>query len=414
MTDRDDVVVVGGGLAAAKAVEAAREAGFEGRVVVFSDEEVRPYERPPLSKGLLLGETATEEVFVHGEDFYGEHDIQLRLGERVVELDRAAGEVVTASGARSTFDRLLIATGAEPRRLPVEGVALEGVHLLRDLEDSRRLRAALTAAVHVTVVGAGWIGCEVAAAARTLGAEVTMVDPLTVPLQRVLGAEVGGLFADLHRDHGVDLRLGRTVEALRGTRTVEAAVLDDGSRVETEVVVVGIGVIPRAGLAERAGLEVDDGIVTDATLTTADLRILAAGDVARARHPLLDRHLRVEHWANALHQGSLAGRNLAGGEEAYDRLPYFFTDQYELGMEYAGHASDWDRVVLRGDPDAGEFAAFWVDADGRVLAGMHANLWGTIDDIKALVRRGRPVDLGALGDPGIPLSDVPVEPTTSS
>ncbi|MPZ74432.1 MAG: NAD(P)/FAD-dependent oxidoreductase [Nitriliruptorales bacterium] len=403
--DIHDIVIVGGGLAAAKAAETVRSDGFDGNVTVITEEPERPYERPPLSKGFLTGDKTVDEVYVHDADFYAQQNIALRVGDAVTELDTASGEVLTRSGDRLPYDRLLLATGATPRRLSLSDRPLDGIVVLRTLADSRRLAERLRAVDHVTVVGAGWIGCEVAAAARTLGAQVTMVDPLDVPLVRVLGAEVGRVFADLHTDHDVDVRMGLGVDQAGGTDTVEQVTLTDGSTIDTQLVVVGIGVTPRVDLAEGARLGVDDGIVVDQTLATHDPRILAAGDAARAWHPSLGRHIRVEHWANALNQGQTAGHNLLGAGESYDRLPYFFSDQYDLGMEYTGHAEDWDRVVFRGAPERREFLAFWL-RDGRVIAGMNVNIWDVMDQIQTLIRSGVQVDPSRLANPDIPLEQL--------
>ena len=400
-----DIVIVGGGLAGAKAAEAVRGRGFDGRVTIVAEEAQRPYERPPLSKGFLLGDKTAEDTAVHSEDFYAEHAIELSLEDPVAAIDRDAAEAVTAGGHRLRYDRLLLATGAAPRRIRLAERDLDGIVVLRTLDDSRRLAQQLRAVDHVTVVGAGWIGCEVAAAARTLGTDVTMIDPLEVPLARVLGGEVGSVFASLHADHGVDLRMGIGVAAAEGGTSVERVTLTDGAGVDTQLVVVGVGVTPRTELAEQAGLEVDNGVVVDQTLTSSDPRILAAGDVARAWHPGLGRHIRVEHWANALNQGTLAGRNLVGAGETYDRVPYFFSDQYDLGMEYSGHAETWDRVVFRGSIDEQEFLAFWLD-QGRVVAGMNVNVWDVVDDVQRLIRSRTEVDPSRLADPDVPLGDV--------
>jgi 3-phenylpropionate/trans-cinnamate dioxygenase ferredoxin reductase subunit len=398
-----DIVIVGGGLAAAKAAEAVRAEGFDGTVTLLTEEPERPYERPPLSKGFLVGKQPVDDVFVHAPEFYPEHDIALHIGDPATHIDRKGGQVHTRSGRRLRFDRLLLATGAAPRRLPLGD--LDGIAVLRTLQDSRWLVDRLRSVGHVTVVGAGWIGCEVAAAARTLGTAVTMVDPVELPLLRVLGPDVGRVFRDLHRDHGVDLRLGVGLSEVHGTDAVERVTLGDGSSLDTELVVVGVGVTPRVELAEEAGLEIDDGVVTDETLTTSDPRILAAGDIANAWHPALRRRVRVEHWANALNQGTTAGRNLVGAGEPYARLPYFFSDQYDLGMEYSGLAEASDPVVFRGAVESREFIAFWV-RDGHVIAGMNVNVWDVVEDIQALIRSEAPIDLAALADPAVPLADL--------
>ena len=403
MSDINDLVVIGGGLAAAKAVEAVREEGFAGRVTVLADEPVRPYERPPLSKGYLVGDAEESTIYVHADDFYGQHHIDLQLGMAATQIDRDTSEVVTAGGARHHYDALLIATGAEPRTLP--GQDMDGVYTLRSKADSEHLATALRAAGRATVIGAGWIGSEVASAARRLDTEVTIIEPLDVPLQRVLGPKVGAVFAALHRDNGVDLRTGVGLSSLRGSDAVEAVALTDGTTLETDLVVVGIGVVPRTSLAEDAGLAVDNGILTDATLRTDDPKIFAAGDVARAEHPLYGTRIRVEHWANALNQGATAGRNLLGKGEVYDRLPYFYSDQYDLGLEYVGYATEWDDVVFRGDVDKREFIAFWVRNE-RVVAAMNCNIWDVVDDLKALITADKPVDLDALQDGTRPLQSL--------
>jgi 3-phenylpropionate/trans-cinnamate dioxygenase ferredoxin reductase component len=396
--DIQRIVIVGGGLAAAKAVETVRDAGFDGALTLITEEPERPYERPPLSKGVLIGEQPVAEVYVHEPDFYRDHDIDVVVDDAAVEVDRGAARVTTASGRRLAFDRLLLATGARPRTLPLGDGDLDGITTLRTLADSRRLSDELSRAEHVTVVGAGWIGCEVAAAARTRGVAVSMVDPLSVPLERVLGREVGAIFGQLHADHGVDLRLGVGVSGASGGDRVEQVRLTDGTTIDTDLVVVGIGVVPRTELAEMAGLDVADGIVVDETLASSDPRILAAGDVAETWHPVFERHVRVEHWANALNQGTTAGRNLLGAAQVYDRLPYFYTDQYDLGMEYVGDAPDWDRVVLRGDPSTREFLAFWL-RDRRVVAAMNVNIWDVTDGFKALITSQRQVEPAVLADP---------------
>ena len=401
-----NIVIVGGGLAGAKAAETARAEGFDGAVTIVGDEPHRPYERPPLSKGFLVGETPEQDVYVHAAEDYDDLDIALHLDDPVARIDRDQRTVITSAGSRLHYDRLLLATGASARRLPLGDGDLDGILTLRTLDDSRRLGDALRSVEHVTVIGAGWIGCEVAAAARTLGVEVTIADPLDVPLQRVLGEQVGGVFRDLHADHGVDLRLGVGVSGASGASHVEQVTLTDGATIDTDLVVVGIGVVPRTDLATDAGLKVDDGIVVDETLATSDPAILAAGDVARAWHPGLGMHLRVEHWANALNQGKTAGRNLAGAAETYDRLPYFYSDQYDLGMEYVGHAPDPDRVVIRGDTTQRQFIAFWLDDHDRVAAAMNVNIWDVVDDLKTIVRADQPVARDRLEDPDVPLGDL--------
>jgi 3-phenylpropionate/trans-cinnamate dioxygenase ferredoxin reductase subunit len=411
MGDPRRFVIVGAGLAGAKTAEALRTEGFDGEVVLLGAERHRPYERPPLSKGYLQGASARSEIFVHPEDWYADHHVELRPDTRATGLDRHARELLLDGGAPLRYDRLLLATGASPRRLSVPGADLGGLRYLRTLDDSDALRAGLQAGTRVVVIGAGWVGLETAAAARAAAADVTVLEQADLPLLRVLGPEVATVFAALHRDNGVDLRCGVTVSAVEPSAadpsTAGAVRLSDGTVLPADVVVVGVGVIPHVELARAAGLEVGDGILVDEHLATSDPDILAAGDVASATHPLLGRRVRVEHWANALHQPAVAASTMLGRTVSYDRLPYFFTDQFDLGMEYVGHIGPdgYDQVVLRGDPATREFIAFWL-LEGRVLAGMNVNVWDVVDDVEALIRSAAVVDVRRLRDPAVALSEL--------
>jgi len=415
MKDPRTFVIVGAGLAGAKAAQTLRDEGFDGDVVLLGEEPERPYERPPLSKGLLLGTADRETVFVHEAGWYAEHDVDLRTGVGVAAIDRAARQVELADGQRIRYDALLLATGSTPRPLDVPGSYLDGVQQLRTLADSDRIAAALVDGAHLVVVGAGWIGLEVAAAARQRGAAVTVLDRSRLPLLRVLGPDIAPVFADLHRDNGVTFRHGAAVREFRGDGQVSSVLLHDGTELPADAVVVGVGVHPNVGLAETAGLAVDNGVVVDQSLRTSDPRIYAAGDIANAYHPLYSTHLRVEHWATALHSGPAAARSMLGVRVVYDRLPYFYTDQYDLGMEYTGHAppGGYDTVVVRGDLAKREFIAFWT-ADRRVVAGMNVNVWDVTTDIENLIRSAEQVDLARLADPGVALDDLtPGRPAAS-
>jgi 3-phenylpropionate/trans-cinnamate dioxygenase ferredoxin reductase subunit len=405
MTTNQTFVIVGASLTGAKAAEGLRAEGFDGRLLLVGAEDERPYERPPLSKDYLRGDVGRETVYVHDAGFYAEHDIDLRLGCTAVDLNTSASELTLDGGEVLRYDRLLLATGAEPRQLAVPGGELDGVMYLRSVQDSDALRARLDRGGAAVVVGAGWIGAEVAASAKQRGVDVTVIDPASVPLERVLGAQVGSIYRDIHAGHGVEMLLGTGVERFEGGSAVERVRTNDGRTVDCDFVVVGVGAQPRTTLATRAGIAVENGILADECLQTAATGVFAAGDVANAYHPFYDTRIRVEHWANALHQGPLAARTMLGHSDVYDRLPYFFSDQYDVGMEYSGHVMDADRVVFRGDPESREFIAFWV-ADGRVLAGMNVNVWDVADTIQALITSGRAIDERRLTDPDVPLTEL--------
>ena len=409
MSTDNGYVIVGASLAGANAAQALRAEGYAGPVTLIGAEPDRPYERPPLSKDFLMGKTGRDKMFVHPAEWYSEHEVELRLGTTVTAIDPGAHQISLADGERIGYDRLLLATGAAPRRIEVPGADLDGVHYLRTVGDSERLRAAFAQAGRVVVIGAGWIGLEAAAAAREAGRDVTVLEMAELPLLRVLGREVAEVFAGLHAEHGVDLRFGVQVAEITGAGGSVAGVrLADGTVVPADVVVVGVGAVPNTGLAEAAGIATDNGVVTDAGLRTSAPDVFAAGDVASAFHPRFGRHVRVEHWDNAIHQAKAAGQAMTGRQVSYDRLPYFFTDQYDLGMEYVGHVppGGYQRVVFRGDVPGREFIAFWLDDGGRVLAGMNVNIWDVNEAIGELIRAGRPVSGEALADPSAALESL--------
>jgi 3-phenylpropionate/trans-cinnamate dioxygenase ferredoxin reductase subunit len=396
MPDNQRFVIVGAGQAGATAAQALRQEGFDGRLILIGDEPERPYERPPLSKEYLRGET-TETPYVHAAELYADNDVELWTSTRVAGIDTGVGELLLEGDRRLGYDRLLLTTGARPRRLDVPGADLDGIHYLRTVADSRAIGERLERQERLVVVGSGWIGAEIAASAREKGCEVTMLEMASLPLERVLGPELGQVYLDIHREHGVEFLAETTVERFEGQGSVERVLTRDGAEIETDFVVVGIGVAPRCGLAEATGIRVDNGILVDERLETSVPGVFAAGDVANAEHAFYGRRIRVEHWANAGVQGELAAKAMLEQSAVNDEIPYFFSDQYDVGMEYGGFATSWDEVVFRGDLEGREFVAFWLE-DGRVVAGMNVNVWDVNEAIRELIRSRAQVDREALLD----------------
>ncbi|WP_448810784.1 NAD(P)/FAD-dependent oxidoreductase [Agromyces bauzanensis] len=409
MPDQDAIVIVGGGLAGARAAEGAREAGYDGPLVIVAGETELPYIRPPLSKEFLAGHAERASIDVHPAEWYREQGVDVLLGRRAVRLDTSAHTLELDDGATLRYRRALLATGASPRRFPGPGGDLAGVHLLRTVEDSVSLRDALRdGGRRVVIIGAGWIGLEVAAAARGYDNDVTVLGLETVPLNAAIGDDAGSVFATLHREHGVDLRMSTSVAGIRGEGgRVTGVELDGGDVVPADVVVVGIGAIPETGLAEQAGLEVDRGVLTDAGFRTSADDVYAVGDVASVFHPVLAQRIRIEHWANAENAGKAAGRSLAGEAVEYDEIPYFYTDQYDLGMEYSGYGvlATGIEPLFRGDREGREFIAFWL-RDDRVVAGMNVNVWDVNEAVQKLIRSRAVVDRAKLVDPAVPLESL--------
>jgi 3-phenylpropionate/trans-cinnamate dioxygenase ferredoxin reductase subunit len=406
-------VIVGASLAGAKAAEELRGQGFDGRVVLLGAEAERPYERPPLTKDYLRGESERAKAYVHAADFYADNEIELETSTTVTAIDPAGSRVTLDDGRTLAFDRLLLTTGAEPRRIPVDAAGLDGVYYLRTFADCDALRERLDAGGRVVVVGAGWIGSEFAASARQRGLEVTLIDPLALPNERIFGAEIGSFYRDVHAQHGVELVLGDGVEAFAGDKAVGHVRTSGGREIDCDFVVVGIGVAPRVELARDGGLEVDDGILVDEKLQTSAPNVFAAGDVARASQPFYGERVRVEHWSNALNQGPAAARAMLGEPTSYDRIPYFFSDQYDVGMEYSGYAPKWDEVVFRGDRDSGQFIAFWLK-DERVVAGMNVNVWDVNEHVQALIRSRQPIETHALSDLDTPLESLAAQSASAT
>ena len=406
MSDPRTFVIVGGGLAGASAAATLRADGFDGRVVLVGSEHEEPYIRPPLSKEYLRGEADESTLRVNEPALYREQQIELRLGVPVASIDPGATEIVLGTGEHIAYDAALLATGAEPRALTLPGAELDGVHYLRTHADSDALREGLKGAARVVVIGGGWIGCEVAASARQLGVEVSLVAPTRLLLEKMLGNRLGAFYRDVHHGHGVDLRLENAVTRIEGSPRAERVVLADGETIDCDLVVAGIGVTPRIELARAAGIEVGDGVLVDGQLQTGAPGIFAAGDIANFAHPLFgNRRMRVEHWANAGDQGPFAARAMLGSSDVWQRVPYFYSDQYDVGMEFAGDLGDAERLVVRGDMEAREFIAFWLAGD-RLVAGMNVNVWDVSDPIQTLISKGSHVEDAKLADADVSLEEL--------
>ena len=405
MDAKSTLVIVGGGLAGAKAAEGARGRGFEGEILIVGEEQVPPYERPPLSKAVLRGEAEAGSTQVHDAAYYTDQKIDVITGVNVMKIDLPSRRLELSDGKAIGYDALLLTTGAAPRKLKIPGAELGGVHYLRTVDDATKLNQALKGAGRVAIIGAGWVGSEVAASARKMGAEVVLIDPEPFPLQKVLGEKVGRVFRQLQSDHGVGLRLGVGVSEIRGGKSTEQIILADGTSERADVVVVGVGADPRVELAVAAGLKVDNGIVVDGNLETSASGVYAAGDVASAWHPHYKRQLRVEHWANARYQGTAAGENAVGPHQVYDRLPYFYSDQYDVSLEYVGHSESDDEVVIRGDLEGRKFIAFY-HHDGVLSAALTVNIAKVFKDIKLMIASGKKLDFVALADENVTLGDL--------
>jgi 3-phenylpropionate/trans-cinnamate dioxygenase ferredoxin reductase component len=408
MNTKPNFIIVGGGLAGADAAQTLREEGFDGSITMLGQEPNAPYERPPLSKDYLQGKAERDSIFVHTEPWYAEHGVDLSMSTAVTSFDPAARTVTTHTGAQLHYDKLLLATGSKPRRLVVPGADLDGVYYLRNVEDSERIKIEFARAKRVVIIGAGWIGLETAAAARAAGLDVTLLVSGDMPLHRVLGLEVAPIFAELHRSHGVDLRYRTTAAELTGRLgAATGVILSDGTKIDADMIIVGIGAVPRTELAAAAGLKIDNGVVVDEHLHTSDPDIFAAGDIAHAYNPRLGRHIRVEHWANARRQGVIAANGMLGQDAVDLRPSYFYTDQYDLSMEYTGDIGPdgYDRVIFRRYAELGQMIVFWL-YEQRVQAGMNINIWDVAEDIERLVQSARVINVDDLADPGIPLASL--------
>lgn len=410
MKQDERIVIIGASLAGAKAAVALRSEGFVGSITLVGAEKHHPYERPPLSKDYLQGKAERPSVFVKPDEWYAENNVDLRLGVRATGVDATAQTVTLDSGDTLPYDTLLLATGSSPRKLRIPGSDLDGVHYLRTLNNSETLRGELAGGgKKLVLIGSGWIGMELAASARTLGNDVVILERDPVPLAVALGSELGQLFADMHAQNGVDIRPSVEVTGIVGrdgkVTAVSVAGQDD---VPADLVVIGVGAVPNIDLAVAAGLETSNGVDVSASLQTSDPHIYAAGDIANAMHPVIGQRLRSEHWQNAISTGEAAAKAMLGQDVSFDDIPYFFTDQFDLGMEYSGYAplTKDAHLVYRGDRDKREFVVFWLTDDNRVVAGMNVNVWDVNSEVQRLIRRGTPVDPSALANSDTPLDSL--------
>jgi 3-phenylpropionate/trans-cinnamate dioxygenase ferredoxin reductase subunit len=398
-------VVVGANLTGGRAVEAMRKEGFDGRIVLIGAEPDLPYERPPLSKEYLRGDLPREKIFIKPREWYDEQNIELRLNTTATRIHPSSRTIEVDHGEPASYDKLLIATGGRERRVSVQGSELEGVYYLRRIGDSERIAAELQPGRRLVVIGAGFIGAEVAATARGKGLEVTVLEMGDVPLERALGREIGELYARFHREQGVDVRTSEALECFEGSGRVERAVGASGTAYDCDFVVVGVGIEPNVELARDAGLAVDNGIVVDEYCHTSDASIFAAGDVANYYHPVLDQRLRVEHWANAQNQGAAAAKSMLGKQEPYVELPWFWSDQYDLNMQLVGYATEWDEVVIRGEVPSRSFSAFYVK-DSQLLATLAVNRFKDIRPSRELIKQRVMFNAAKLSDASIELKSL--------
>ena len=396
------IVVIGAGQAGGWAAKTLRDDGYAGTVTVIGEEPYPPYERPPLSKEVLLGEKPAESSYLWPDGSFGEWGVELRTGVEATAIDRVAKTVALGGGGALAYDKLLIATGGRVRRLPIPGAELDGVHYLRGIDDSAAIRADLGEGARLVVIGGGWIGLEVAAAARTLGAEVAVLESFDRLCARALTPDMSAYLLDVHRGRGVDVRLGATIEAVTGGDRVSGVRLAGGETLPATAVVIGIGILPNVELAEAAGLEVDNGVRVDASCRTSDPHIFAAGDVTNHPNDLLGRNIRLESWENAQNQGIAAGRAMLGGDTPYREIPWFWSDQYDVNIQLVGLPEDFDETVIRGEREAGQFVEFYMKG-GRIDGAAAINNPRDIRFAKRLMQAGKIVDPAALADPAVKL-----------
>ncbi len=397
MAEKQSYVIVGAGIAGGTAAETLRKQGFDGEVHLVGAEPHRPYDRPPLSKEFLSGAKEEEKLFFKTEDFYAEQSIELHLGTEAKALDASSKTLILATGASLRYDKLLLATGSRVKTLPIPGSDLEGVHYLRTIDDSRAIAQAMNGASRAVIVGAGFIGSEVAAVCKTAGLEVIVLEIQPQPMAHILGEEMGVIYANLHTSRGIDLRLREGISEIRGNTRAEQVVTDQGNSIDCDFVVIGVGISPDTSIAESAGLGVDSGVLVNEFCQTSHPDIYAAGDVTNWYHPGLGHRLRVEHWDNALNQGAAAAKSMLAVPEPYSPTLYFWSDQYDLNIQYLGHATEWDKIAVRGDPAEEKFTAFYLK-DGSIHGALVVNNFRDIRPTRTLIGQKTPVDASSLSD----------------
>jgi 3-phenylpropionate/trans-cinnamate dioxygenase ferredoxin reductase subunit len=402
MAEFDSIVVVGAGQAGAWTVDTLRREGFKGRIVLIGEEAHVPYERPPLSKGILAGRQEPDSCHLHGRRHYHEIGVELVLGVRAERLDREGQKVELSNGEAVAYDRLVLATGSRVRRLSLPGVEFPGVCYLRTLDESLALGARLRDGARVVLVGGGYIGMEVAATARGRGCRVTVVELQERVMARVVPDEIGRYLEAVHRDQGAEILTGLGVEGFERRGEDLAVLTGDGRALAADAIVVGIGIQPNVELAQDAGLEVDDGVLVDEFGRSSDPHILAAGDVARHFNPLLGRRVRLESWQNAQNQAIAVARGLCGGSAPYGEVPWFWSDQYDLNIQIAGLPEAWGTIVVRGEMAEGKFIAINLE-DGLVTGAVAVNAPRDLRFARRLIETKRPVTAEVLADISVPL-----------
>lgn len=399
------VVIVGGGQAGGEGAIALREGGYQGPVTIVGDEPYPPYERPPLSKALLLGEASIESTYLRGGGVFAERDIALKPGIRVAAIDRAGKGVGLSDGSGLAYDKLLLATGAVVRKLPLPSADLAGVFYLRTIADTLSIRERLTPAATIVVIGGGYIGLEVAASARKRGAAAIVVEVADRIMNRVVAPELSAYFAAIHRGHGVQIRTQTTVAAIEGDHAVRAVRLSTGETIAADIVVIGVGIAPDTALAAAAGLGIENGVKVDEFGATSDPDIYAAGDVTNHWNPLLGRYVRLESWQNAQNQAIAAAKAMIGQPAPYAEVPWFWSDQYDLNLQLVGAPLAWDQVVRRDGGDPNRFTLFYL-AGGKLVAANAVNNARDIRPARQLIAKGTPLTPGELADPGVRMQDL--------